>query len=151
MRKAALIWFLAIPALSGCASVTLKPVDFSWSFESVLTTDSNGYVRAEPKTIAFNAGELFRAEMKDPGVAAGAVVRIIRDYDGYYFVTSPGFRHVYIFSGAMGKLTLKKKVLIAEQGMEKPFFNRRELGIELVANGQAYLLSRKGIVSGGKK
>ena len=58
---------------------------------------------------------------------------------------------MYIFSGAKGELTLKKKVLIAEQGMEKPFFNRRELGIELVANGQAYLLSRKGIISGGKK
>ncbi|MHB8895045.1 MAG: hypothetical protein ACYC99_07710 [Candidatus Geothermincolia bacterium] len=151
MKKAALIWFLAILALPGCASVTLKPVDFSWAFESVLTADSAGYVRAEPKTIAFNAGELFRAEMKDPAAAAGMVVRIIRDYDGYYFITAPGFRNVYIFNGAKGKLTLRKKVLIAEQGMEKPFFNRRELGIELVANGQVYLLSRKGIVSGGKK
>lgn len=151
MNKAVVIWLLAVSTLSGCASVTLKPVDFSWSFESVLTADSEGYVRAEPKTIAFNAGELFRAEMKDPGAAAGAVVRIIRDYDGYYFVTAPGFRSVYVFDGAKGKLTLRKKVLIAEQGMEKPFFNRRERGIELVANGQAYLLNRKGVVSGGKK
>ena len=91
------------------------------------------------------------APFPDPGAAAGTVVRIIRDYDGYYFITAPGFRHVYIFNGARGKLTLKKKVLIAEQGMEKPFFNRRDLGIELVANGQAHLLNRKGIVSGGKK
>lgn len=151
MRKTGLVWLLVISAASGCASVTLKPVDFSWSFESVLTADSAGYVRAEPKTIAFNAGELFRAELKDPGAAAGAIVRIIRDYDGYYFVTAPGFRNVYIFTGAKGKLSLKKKVLIAESGMQKPFFNRRELGIELVADGQAYLLSRKGIVSGGKK
>jgi len=151
MKKAVLFLFLAVVALPGCATVTLKPVDFSWSYESVLTADSAGYVRAEPKTIAFNAGELFRAEMKDPAAAAGTVVRIIRDYDGYYFITAPGFRHVYIFNGAKGELTLKKKVLIAEQGMEKPFFNRRELGIELVANGQAYLLNRKGIVTGGKK
>ena len=151
MRKAVLVWFLAILALPGCATVTLKPVDFSWSFESVLTADSSGYVRAEPKTIAFNAGELFRAEMKDPSAAAGTVVRIIRDYDGYYFITSAGFKNVYIFNGSNGKLTLRKKVLIAEQGMEKPFFNRRDLGIELVANGQAYLLNRKGIVPGGKK
>ena len=35
--------------------------------------------------------------------------------------------------------------------MEKPFFNRRDQGIELVANGQIYRLSKKGIVSGGKK
>ena len=151
MRKAVLVWFLAILALPGCASVTLKPVDFSWSFESVLTADSAGYVKAEPKTIAFNAEELFRFETTGQCAAAGMIVRIIRDYDGYYFITAPGFRHVYIFNGSNGKLTLRKKVLIAEQGMEKPFFNRRDLGIELVANGQAYLLNRKGIVPGGKK
>ncbi len=151
MRKAGLVWVLAILALAGCASVAIRPVDFSWSFESVLTADSNGFVRGEPKTIAFDAGELFRAETKDPGTAAGKTVRIIRDIEGYYFITSPGFRHVYVFNEADGKLTLKKKVLIAEQGMEKPFFNRRDQGIELVANAQVYLLSKKGIVSGGKK
>ena len=151
MRKAVLFMSLAILAQPGCASVTLKPVDFSWSYESVLTADSAGYVKAEPKTIAFNARELFQAETKNPDAAAGTSVRIIRDYAGYYFITSPGFKHVYIFTGTNGKLTLKKKVLIAEQGMEKPFFNRRDQGIELVANGQAYLLSKKGIVPGGKK
>lgn len=151
MRKTVLFWFLAILALPGCATVTLKPVDYSWSFESVLTADSSGYVRAEPKTIAFDAKELFRAELNDPGAAAGKTVRIIRDVDGYYFVASPGFRYVYIFSGADRTLKLKKKVLIAEQGMEKPFFNRRDGGIELVANGRAYLLNKKGIVPGGKK
>jgi len=151
MRKTVLVLFLASLALPGCATVTLRPVDFSWSFESVLTADSAGYVRGEPKTIAFDAKELFRAEMKDPGAATGTVVRVIRNVDGYYFITSPGFRHVYIFYGINNKLSLKKKVLIAEQGMEKPFFNRRDQGIELVANGQVYLLSKKGIVSGGKK
>ncbi len=150
MRKTVLFWLLAILALPGCATV-IKPVDFSWSFESVLTADSAGYVRAEPKTIAFDSKELFRAETKDPGAAVGKIVRIIRSVDGYYFVTSPGFKHVYIFTGADAKLTLHKKVLIAEQGMEKPFFNRRDGGIELVANGQAYLLNKKGIVPGGKK
>lgn len=149
MKKAILFLFVALPALAGC--VTVKPVDFSWSFESVVTADSAGYVRAEPKTIAFDARALFKAETKNPDAAAGAVVRIIRDYDGYYFITSPGFKHVYIFTGAQGKLTLKKKVLIAEQGMEKPFFNRRPSGIELVADGQTVLLNRKGIIPGGKK
>jgi len=151
MKKALLLWLLALLALPGCATVTLKPADFSWSFESVVTADADGYVKAEPKTVAFDAKELFRAETKDPGAAAGKIVRIIRDVEGYYYVTSPGFRHVYIFSGAKGKLTLQKKVLIAEQGMEKPFFNRRDRGIELVANNQAYLLNKKGIIAGGMK
>ena len=151
MRRAVLLALAALLALPGCASVTLKPVDFSWSFESVLTTDAQGVAKGEPRTVVFNAGELFLAESKVPGMAADRVVRVIRDVEGYYFMTSPGFKHVYIFEGADGELTLEKKVLIAEEGMEKPFFNRREQGIELVANGQTYLLNKKGLVSGGKK
>jgi hypothetical protein len=152
MRKAALVCMVAFLVLPGCASVTLKPVDFSWSFESVLTADAAGYVKGEPKTIAFDAAKLFQAETDNPqAAAAGTTVRIIRDRAGYYFITSPGFKHVYIFTGANNKLTLKKKVLIAEEGMAKPFFNRRDQGIELVANGRTYLLGKKGIISGGTK
>jgi len=151
MKKTAFLWLVAILALPGCASVTLKPVDFSWSFESVLTTDAAGVATGEPKTIVFNAHELFLAETKAATTGADKVVRVIRDVEGYYYMTSPGFKHVYIFEGADGELTLEKKVLISEEGMEKPFFNRRELGIELAANGQVYRLNKKGLVSGEKK
>jgi len=152
MKRASLVCVAALAlALPNCASMTIKPADFSWSYESVLTADSAGIVSGEPKTIAFDAGVLFRAEDKAQGTAANKTVRIIRDREGYYFVTAAGFKHVYIYDSARGSLTLHKKVLIAEQGMEKPFFNRREQGIELGANGQAYLLTRKGIVSGGTK
>ena len=152
MRNAGLAWLAAaLLALSGCATVTIKPVDFSWSFESVLTADSAGMVSGEPRTIAFDAGALFTAEAGKQGTAANKTVRIIRDRDGYYFVTSNGFKHVYVFASERGELTLEKKVLIAEEGMEKPYFNRRDQGIELGANGRVYLLTRKGIVPGGQK
>jgi len=151
MKKTAAVWLVAILALPGCATVTLKPVDFSWSFESVLTTDAAGVATGEPKTLVFNASEMFKAETESPAAGADKVVRVIRDAEGYYYMTSPGFKHVYIFEGADGELTLEEKVLIAEQGMEKPFFNRREQGIELVANGQVYLLNKKGLITGGKK
>ena len=98
--------------------------------------------RPSPSTRA----ELFRAESGNPDAVADRPVRVIRDGAGYYYVTAAGFRHVYIFKGAEGKLTLKKKVLIDPDGMEKPFFNRREKGIELVAGGQTYLLNKKGII-----
>lgn len=151
MKIAVLVFSVAALTLQGCAAITLKPVDYSWSYESVLTTDADGIARGEPKTIVFDAGALFRAESKQPGSVSGRTVRIIRNDEGFYFVTSPGFRHVYIFDGGRSKLTLRKKVLIAEEGMEKPFFNRREQGIQLVANGQVYVLNKKGIVPGGKK
>lgn len=151
MKRRVPLTLVAALALSGCASVTLQPADFSWSYESVLTTDAGGVARGEPKTLAFDAGALFRAEAKEPGSVAGRTVRVIRNAEGFYFLTSPGFRHVYIFEGRDGKLALHKKVLIAEGGMEKPFFNRREQGIQLVDDGRVYFLGKKGIVPGGRK
>jgi len=152
MKRAGLVCMAALMlALPNCASMTIKPVDYSWSYESVLKADSAGVVSGEPKTISFDAGVLFRAEEGEQGTAANKTLRIIRDREGYYFVTAPGFKNVYIYDSAKGRLELHKKVLIAKEGMEKPFFNRRDQGIELGANGQVYLLTRKGIVSGGKK
>jgi len=151
MKKLVLVCSVAALALSGCASVTLKPVDFSWSYESVLTTDANGIARGEPKTIVFDASELFRDEEGKKAETTGRTVRVIRSNDGFYFVTSPGFKNVYLFEGDRGELTLYKKVLIAKEGMAKPFFNRREQRIQLVANGQTFLLNRKGIIPGGAK
>lgn len=145
MKRAACILLTASLALSGCA-LTLKPVDYSWSYESVLSAGPDGFVRGEPKTIVFNAQELFRAETGQAGPIEGKTVRIIRNDQGYYFVTSPGFRHVYIFGGADGALKLWNKLLVDEKGLEKPFFNRRERGIELVANDKVLLLNKDGIV-----
>lgn len=151
MRKAMLVRSIPILALCGCATVTLKPADFSWSFESVLTTDAGGLARGEPKTIVFDAGAMFRDEEGKAAEVAGRTVRVIRSVDGYYFLTSPGFKNVYIFEDEEAKLTMYKKVLIAKEGMQSPFFNLREQGVQLVANGQTYTLSKKGIVTGGKK
>jgi hypothetical protein len=145
MKRAALILLAASLAVSGCA-LTLKPVDYSWSFESVLNAGPDGVVRGEPKTIAFNATELFREETGQAGPVEGKTVRVIRSMDGHYFVTSPGFRHVYIFSGSQDGLKLWNKVLIDEKGMEAPFFNRRDRGIELAANGKVVLLNKDGII-----
>jgi hypothetical protein len=150
MKKAVLFWIAASLALPGCA-LTIQPVDFSWSFESVLKPDADGMYRAEPKTIAFNATELFREESGKPDAVADKPLRMIRDSAGFYYVTAAGFKQVYILKGKEGKLTLEEKVLIDPNGMEKPFFNRRDEGIELAANGQTYLLNKQGIIPRGKK
>lgn len=150
MKKAALLCLVASLALSGCA-LTIKPVDFSWSYESVMTADATGVYRAEPKTIAFPAVELFRAETEKKDAVADRPVRMIRDAAGYYYVTAAGFRHVFVLESDEGKLTVKKKVLIDANGMQNPFFNRRDQGIELVANGRSHLLNKKGIIPRGKK
>jgi hypothetical protein len=145
MKKAVLLWVAAALVLPGCA-LTIKQVDFSWPFESVMNADAGGTYRAEPKTLAFDAVELFRAESGKPDAVADRPVRVIRDAAGYYYVTAAGFKHVYILAGGEAKLALEKKVLVDANGMEKPFFNRRDAGIELAAGGKTYLLNKKGII-----
>lgn len=151
MKRSVLFLVAALLALPGCAAITIEPVDYSWSFESVLMTDAEGVVKGEPKTIVFNAAEIFQAEAGEKADVAGKQVRIIRNDAGFYFITSAGFKHVYIFKSGNMKLSLREKVLIDENGMQNPFFNRREQGVELVAGGKAYLLNKDGIVTGGKK
>jgi hypothetical protein len=150
MSKAALLLALGLLALPGCAA-TIKPVDFSWAYESVLKPDENGAYRAEPKTISFRPAELFREESGREDAVPDKPIRMIRDADGYYYVTAAGFKNVYVLRSAEGELVVKKKVLIDANGMDKPFFNRREGGIELAAGGQTYLLNKKGIIPRGKK
>ncbi|HEY6000468.1 MAG TPA: hypothetical protein VI078_14360 [bacterium] len=150
MKRATLVLLAASLALAGCA-LTLKPVDYSWSYESVLTAGADGVVKGEPKTIAFDARKIFEEETGQPGAIEGRTIRIIRNAEGYYFVTSPGFKNVYVFVGREAKLKLENKILIDEKGMEKPFFNRRERGIELAANGKLVLLNKDGIVPEVKK
>lgn len=139
----------AVALLPAC--VTVKPVDYSWSFESVMNKDAAGVYRAEPKTLAFDATEIFREETGKKDAVADRPLRVIRDAAGFYYVTAPGFRHVFVLEGGERKLTLEKKILVDPDGMEKPFFNQRERGIELVADGQVRLLNKKGIIPEGKQ
>jgi hypothetical protein len=79
------------------------------------------------------------------------VIRLIRDSEGYYYLTSKGFRHVYVFAPAEASLKLKTKVLITEKGMEAPAFNQRAPYVQLL-NGKdkPRRLNRDGVLEEAK-
>lgn len=150
------LWTLFLAGLltvSSCTFVVLKPVDYSWLVESKLTTDANGFIKGDPRSFQCNMKELFLEEEGPTGLTKleKRTINIIRDRDGYYFMTSHGFKHVYVFESSEAELSLKKKVLITESGMETPYFNYRANGIELNANGKELLLNKSGIIVGGSK
>jgi len=133
--------------MAGCSSVVLKPTDFSWSYESVMQSDSRGMIKGEPKTISCSVKSLFFAETQDSVNVAEKTIRVIRDRDGFYFMTSPGFKNVFIFKSDDGALKLHKQVLISESGLTAPAFNRRDNGIELASDGNLYLLNKNGLIT----
>jgi hypothetical protein len=138
--------------LAGCSSLTLKPCDFSWPIESSLNVDSQGLVQSERYSFSLNVKELLFAETQDSVNVSKVTLRMIRDAHGYYFVTASQFKNVYVFEQIEGGLKLKNKILVAQDGLSEPAFNRRMPYIQIV-NGQnpAVLLTVDGVFEGEKK
>jgi hypothetical protein len=98
-----------------------------------------------------NVKALSFAEFKDSS-AIKSLVRVIRDAEGYYYITAAKFKNVYIFEDAEGSFQLKKLVPVKEQGLESPAFNQRAPYIQLVnANDPVLMLNKEGIHEGEKK
>ncbi|MBK7501017.1 MAG: hypothetical protein IPI19_18545 [Ignavibacteriales bacterium] len=75
----------------------LEPAQFSWPIESVLKVDKDGFVNEERHSINFNTKALFFEETQDSLSYAGKTLHLIRNNEGYYFMTSTDFKNVYVF------------------------------------------------------
>ncbi len=146
-----IIIFAAALSLFGCSSLVLQPADFSWPVESVLKSDAVGMVAENRFAVSFSITELVLRERGESQSAAGVTVRVIRDREGYYYVTAPQFKNVYVFTAVDGTMKQCRKIEIGETEMTDPKFNQRDAFIELV-NGPAKLaLTKDGILEGGNQ
>jgi hypothetical protein len=75
---------------------------------------------------------------------------MIRDNQGFYFLTSTNFKNVYVFKADEGKLVQENKIFISEFGLQTPAFNQRDPYIELVDGTNKMNLTYKGIEGGSK-
>ena len=146
---------LSIPvalALTGCGGLALRPADFGWPVESVLSIDSNGMAEDDRYNIIFNAKPLLFAETGDSVNVSKHSLRMIRDKEGYYFITAVGFKNVYVFASAEGALVIHNIIAVSEKGLEAPAFNQRPPFVQLL-NGKekAKLLNMDGVQEGVKK
>jgi hypothetical protein len=142
--------------LSGCGGLALRPAEFAWPFESVFKVDSKGIAKEEEEParyfIKFNAKALLFEETGDSVHVADRTFRVIRDGQGYYYITGKEFKNVYVFNSAEGALTLQTKIPISEKGLESPAFNQRPPFIQLLNGKEASkMLDKDGVKEGGKK
>lgn len=136
----------------GCASLQLQPADFSWPAEEILDIGANGMVSARQYNTAFNVKPLLSKEFASDSMAAksAAVVRVIRDKAGFYYITAPKFKNVYVFAQADGALSLSTTIAVSpEKAMDDPKFNQRNTYIELLNGGTKVQLTKGGIQQGG--
>ena len=150
MKSVGLFVFLFL--LAGCSPLMLKPADFSWPIESELKVNSNGMVHEDRYSISFNVKPLFYEETKDSTSFANRTIRLIRDQNGFYFITAQHFKNVYVFSQDDGSLSLEKAIPVSKDGLSSPAFNQRTPYVELL-NGKdkPIMLTKDGIQEEGKK
>jgi hypothetical protein len=141
--------------IAGCTPLTLRPADFSWPIEIVAAPDSSGTIQVTRYKVAFNSKPLLFEELQDSIHVAKHTLHVIRDQNGYYFITAKNFKSVYVFVQGEGALKLEKKISISEKGLEAPGFNQKGSFVQLVneqkENEPAILLSNDGIQEGEKK
>lgn len=136
---------VAITLLSSCSSLTLTPAEFSWPLESVLKIDNNGFVKEDRNSISYDTKALFLEETEDSLGYAGKTIHLIRNNEGFYFMTAADFKNVYVFTVEENAFSLKNKIQINETGLKNPAFNQRKAFIELLDDGITYKLSSEAI------
>ncbi|MEX0844083.1 MAG: hypothetical protein WD022_02335 [Balneolaceae bacterium] len=117
---------------SACKTFVIENVNYSQQIESVLTPDENGEVQDVRHGISFNINPFIQQEFGEDDSTQIKEVRLIRNANGYYFITANQFRNVYVMEPGKGKLKLKKKILVSEERLSEPAFNLRNSAVQLV-------------------
>lgn len=140
----------AVILIAACSTLTLQPANFAWPIESVLTIDDEGDITENRYSIEFNTIGLFYEEFKDSSSYNGKKIRMIRDNQGYYYITAPRFKNVYVFRAYDGAMVLNNKILVSESGLQNPAFNQRTPYIELIDGEKTLKLTHQGIEGEGR-
>jgi hypothetical protein len=122
----------ALIVMSSCSSLTLERVDFGWPVESVVTVSSANAFEDVRYSVSAGVAGLAQEEFQDSTALRGAKLRLLRSSEGYYFLTGPKFKHVYVFSPGPSSLVLNKAIAVSETGLRNPALNQRPPYVELL-------------------
>lgn len=133
MQTVMMIFVIASVLLTGCKqSMVISNVDYSQSIESVLQPAKDGTVEDPKHGIVFNIKPIQYAETQDTSSVTTKQLRYIRGQEGYYYLTAPNYKNVYVMAPEKGKLVLKESLKVANKGISKPAFNQRMTHIQLI-------------------
>ncbi len=149
-KKILAVFFVISILLGACSTLKLTPAEFGWPIESVLKIDDKGFVTEDRFSLSFNTKPLFLEETQDSMAYVGKSIRLIRNNEGFYFITAPNFKNVYVFKSDKSALSLENKFLVNEAGLKNPVFNQRPPFIEMIDGEKTYNLTSEGF-DGGKK
>jgi len=145
MKRINILSILFLGFFAACSALTLQPANFAWPIESVLPVDESGMVTDDRYSFSFDTRGLFYEELNDSSAFSGEEIRILRDVNGFYFVTASKFKNVYVFKINYGAMVLDNKIFVSELGVENPALNQREPYVELIDGDTSLYLTNSGI------
>jgi hypothetical protein len=147
-----LLSVLCMLLLLSCSSLTLTNVDFGWPVESVTTVSPENMVSEGRYALHFNIAPVAQEEFNDSTALRGSQVRILRNTEGYYFLTGPRFRHVYVFKAGEQELKKESVIEVSQTGLKSPALNLRPPYVELLdSDGFRKNMTRDGFAEEGKQ
>lgn len=147
--KTILLGVLVLLITPAChKTLVIDEVNYAQYVESVLRPDSEGIVTDYRNSISFSITSISEEEFGGEITNEVSEIRLIRNQDGYYFITADQFKHVYVFEPKKGGLKLIQSIEISELGIDKPVLNWREPFVEIRTGNkeESHYLTEKGIV-----
>ncbi|MEL7834689.1 hypothetical protein [Fodinibius sp. Rm-B-1B1-1] len=133
IQTVTMVSVIAALLLTGCKqSMVISQVDYSQSIESVLQPDEDGTVEDKKHGLKFNIKPIQFAETQDSSSVTTEQVRYIRGQEGYYYITAPDYKHVYVMAPEKNKLVLRETLKVSDEGIGEPAFNQRLSYIQLL-------------------
>jgi hypothetical protein len=143
---------LLVLTLAGCSSLTLEKVEFGWPVESVLTVSDKSTIEDNRYALGCTVAPLAYKEFGDSTALRGSELRVLRNNEGFYFITGRKFKNVYVFAPGAGELSMRSAIEISAQGLSDPALNQRPPYVELLdGKNLRKMLSKDEIVQEPKK
>jgi hypothetical protein len=150
MKYIIIFLLFLVGVFTACSVLTLTPANFAWPIESVLKVNDEGEASDKRYSFSFDAKGIYHEEFQDSLAYLDRELRIIRDVQGYYFITGIKFKNVYVFHAHDGTMVLNNKIFVSESGIQNPAFNQRSPDIELIDGGKTFKLTHQGIEGNNK-
>jgi hypothetical protein len=125
---------------ASCSSVQLDRVNFGWPVESVVTVNNANVFEDVRYAVSAGVGKLALEEFQDSTALRGAQLRLLRNTEGYYFLTGPRFKSVYVFEPGESSLSLSTAIAVSETGLRNPALNQRPPYVELIDGDNVRIL-----------
>lgn len=132
---------------TACKTFVVENVNYAQQIESVLVPDEDGNVHDVRHGITFNIQPFQQQEFGENDSTEIKEVRLIRNGDGFYFITADQFKNVYVMEPGKGELKLKNKIQVSEERLDAPAFNLRNATVQLIKTdtNEILTLNERGI------